>query len=155
MLKSLVGRTAVRRALLVAGALMLVACDDDDPIDPGPATTWAADLDGTGTYDAVTGSITVIANSVAFDASIEIADAPANAEFKWGIFEGTCAAPGTRIGAAALYADLEADANGDASEEAEGAGGMSPDDDYIARVTDETGQTAIVVACSALVEDDA
>ncbi len=155
MLNSLAGRTAVRRALLVAAALTLVACDDDDPIDPGPATTWAADLDGTGTYDALTGSITVIANSAAFAATIDIADAPADAVFEWGVFEGTCATPGDRVGAATVYADLEADANGDASEEVEGAGGMSPDDDYIARVTDETGQTPIVVACSVLVEEDA
>ena len=36
-------RTAARAFVIATAAVLVGACDDDDPIDPGPSHSWAAD----------------------------------------------------------------------------------------------------------------
>lgn len=144
-----------RPALLLAAALTVGACDDDDdPIDPGPATEWAADLSGEGDYEDVTGAIIVLASDDALAAEIEIDGAADGDVFAWGVHEGTCATPGERIGDADAYPDLEAGANGAATAEADQDVGLESGQHYIIQVTEEGGDEPVVVACSALSEVD-
>lgn len=148
------GSMAVRAVMVATAAMLATACDDDDPIDPGPSHRWAADLAGSGEYDGVTGEVLVTANSVAFSADIEIAGAAAETVFSWGVFAGACDDPGNRIGAASLYADFQVDANGAGAENAEGTGGMISGDDYVAQLTTEVAEEDVVVACAELVEEN-
>ncbi len=146
------GRTLVRAVVIATAAFAASACDDDDPLDPGPSHTWAADLAGGAGFEAVTGDLLVTANSVSFSADLEIAGAEPAAVFSWGIFAGACDDVGDRVGAASLYADVVADANGAGVEEAIGTGGMVSGDDYVAQLTTEVAAADVVVACAALVE---
>ena len=149
------GSTAGRAVMVATAALLATACDDDDdPIDPGPSHTWAAELAGEGEYEGITGEVVVTANTVAFSADIEIAGAEPETVFSWGIFAGTCDDVGNRVGAASLYADLETDENGAGAEDAEGTGGMISGDDYIVQLTTEVEEEDVVVACAELVEED-
>lgn len=143
-------RTAVRSAVLIVTALVFAACDDDDIVDPDPPISWEAALTGTGNFEDVTGAAEVISNSTAFAAEIAIDDAPADAVFAWAVMEGTCAAPGDRVGAADAYPDLEVNDDGAATAEADDSVALVEDDDYIVVVTDESGDDPVTVACAAL-----
>jgi len=140
--------------VVAAAAFLVAACDDDDPIDPGPSHSWAADLAGEGEYEGVAGDLVVTANSVSFSADIEISGAEADGVYSWGIFAGSCDALGTRVGAASLYGDIEADGDGNGAEEASGTGGMISGDDYVAQITTEVAEEDEVVACAELVEEE-
>lgn len=64
--------------------------------------------------------------------------------------DGTCAEPGDPLGSASDYADLEADAEGDATAQAEVSGALAEDGDYVVLVTDESGEDPVTAACGAL-----
>jgi len=128
----------------------LAACDDDSPTDPVVPVEWEAQLAGAGVYEDIEGLAAVSSTATSFDAAIEIANAEEGAEFTWRVAEGTCAAPGDRVGAADRYPDLEVGADGTAGAEADVTGALDEDGDYIVRVLDETGQAPVTVACGAL-----
>ncbi len=153
-IRSFFGGRATARALVITAALLAVACDDDDPIDPGPSHSWAAALAGEGDYDGITADVVVTANSVSFDGDIELAGAEPDSVFTWGIFQGACDDVGNRVGAASLYSPIEADANGAGADNARGTGGMTSGEDYIAQLLTEVDEEDVVVACEALVEED-
>lgn len=137
-----------RLALIVFAATAVVACDDD-PTDPD-TLTWEADIEGVGEFDEVTGIAEVVSGTSSFVAGIEIAAAPADAEFAWTLRAGTCAAPGAAVGAAAGYPALEVDDEGAADAQANIASTLDEDEDYIVFVTDESGEESVTVACGAL-----
>lgn len=142
-------RVAVPSALIVT-ALAFTACDDDDLVDPDPAITWEAELAGTGAYEDVTGAAAAVSNSTAFAAEIAIENAAVDAVFTWAVMEGTCAAPGDRVGAADAYPNLEVDDDGAATAEADDTVAMDEEGDYVVIVTDESGEAPVTVACAAL-----
>jgi len=153
-IRSFLGGRATARALVITAALLAVACDDDDPIDPGPSHSWAVALAGAGDYAGITADVVVTANSVSFDGDIELAGAEPDSVFTWGIFEGACDDLGNRVGAASLYSEIEADATGAGSDNARGTGGMTSGEDYVAQLLTEVDAADVVVACGALVEED-
>ncbi len=148
------GRTAARAFVIATAAVLVGACDDDDPIDPGPSHSWAADLAGEGEYEGFAGDLVVTANSVSFNADLEISGAEAERTYSWGIFAGSCDDLGNRVGAASLYGDIEADDDGNGAEDASGTGGMISGDDYVAQVWTEVEEEDEVVACAELVAAD-
>ena len=146
-------RVAALAAALFVSSAVFTACDDD-PTTPVTPVEYQAELVGAGEHEDVEGLATVTARSTSFDAEIEIANAEADAEFTWQVASGTCAAPGSRVGSAAQYDDLEVGEDGTASAEAEVPVGLSASGSYIVRVLDESGDEPVTVACGALETDD-
>lgn len=147
-------RLAALSVALLACTIALAACDDDSPTDPVVPVEWQAQLAGVGEFADVDGLAAVSSTATSFDADIEIANAEEDAEFTWRVAEGTCAAPGARVGAANRYPDLEVAADGTASAEADVTAALDEDGEYIVSVLDETGQAAVTVACGALEIDE-
>lgn len=143
-------RLAALSVSLLASTIALAACDDDSPTDPVVPVEWEAQLAGVGEFEDVEGLAAVSATSTSFDAAIEIANAEEDAEFTWRVAEGTCAAPGDRLGAADRYPDLTVEADGTASAEADVTASLDEDEDYIVTVLDESGEDPVTVACGAL-----
>ena len=146
----------VRRfaALPIAMLLFAAAACDDDSSEPGDPIEWTADVAGVGTFDEVEGTATVLSTSSAFEAAIEIASAPADTSFVWRVATGTCTQPGTIVGTADRYPELETAANGSAEAEANVTAALNPSGSYIVRVTDESAATPVTVACGALNVED-
>ncbi|HEX2167126.1 MAG TPA: hypothetical protein VHG09_07790 [Longimicrobiales bacterium] len=143
-------RLAGLSVAVLASTLALAACDDDSPTDPVTPVEWEAQLAGVGEFEDVEGLAAVSSTATSFDAAIEIAGAEEDAVFTWRVAEGTCAQPGDRIGAADRYPDLEVEADGTASAEADVTAALDEEEDYIVSVLDETGEAAVTVACGAL-----
>ena len=140
---------ATRRAaaiLTVLAAVTATTACDDDGTGPSDPVLWEADLTGA----VLDGVADVSAQSNGFTATIEIANGTEDDVFTWRIAEGTCAEPGDRIGAEAIYPDLEVAADGTAEAEATVAFALEEDGDYIAAVLDESGAQPAYVACGAL-----
>lgn len=146
---SRVRRFASLTVSLVASTVVLAACDDD-PVDPIVPVEWLATLTG----DDVEGVASASAAGNSFDAAIEIENAEEDAVFTWGVYAGTCAAPGARIGAADRYPDLEVAADGTAEAEAEVNAALDEEDPYIVRVLDESGAQTVTIACGVLEVDE-
>jgi hypothetical protein len=137
-------RMVARAAILLASVAFTAACDDATaPEDP---VLWESELAG----DEVEGLADVSAASGSFAVEIEIANAEPEAELTWRVAAGTCAAPGTRVGAANRYPVLEVDANGLAEAEAVVPAALDEEEDYIVAVLDESGAQPVYVACGAL-----
>lgn len=143
-------RLAALSVALLASTIALAGCDDDSPTDPVVPVEWEAQLAGVGEFADVEGLAAVSATATSFDAAIEIANAEEDAAFTWRVAEGTCAAPGDRVGAADRYPDLEVEADGTASAEADVTAALDEDGEYIVSVLDEAGQAPVTVACGAL-----
>jgi hypothetical protein len=146
-------RLAALSVSLLASTIALAACDDD-PTNPVVPVEWEAQLAGVGEFEDVEGLAAVSATSTSFDAAIEIANAEEDAEFTWRVAEGTCAAPGDRVGAADRYPDLTVEADGTAAADADVTATLDEDEDYIVSVLDETGEDPVTVACGALAIDE-
>lgn len=144
------GRKSTLLVLPLVTAFTLAACDDDDATNPPLDTEWAATLVGVGTHGEVDGTAVVESNSTRFVAEISITGATAQADFGWTLARGTCATPGTALGAANRYPELDVASNGSAAAEASVPVGLDEDEDYIIRVFDVTGTTTVTVACGAL-----
>lgn len=133
-------------------SLAVVACDDDSS-GPGTPIEWQAELAGVGEFEEVEGTAAVISTRSALEATIELANAPADATFAWTIATGTCAQPGTAIGAATRYPELEVSEDGAAEAEADVPAGLNSAGSYIVRVIDDSGESPVVVACGALAKE--
>jgi hypothetical protein len=143
------GRKSTLLVLPLVTAFTLAACDDDTT-NPPLDTEWEATLVGVGTHGEVDGTAVVESNSTRFVAEISITGATAQADFGWTLARGTCASPGTALGAANRYPELDVASNGSAAAEANVPVGLDEDEDYIIRVFDVTGTTTVTVACGAL-----
>lgn len=150
---SVTRRFAAYAIPLIASTLMLAACDED-PVQVVVPDEWQAELAGVGAYEDVDGLAAVSSISTAFEATIDIASAEEGAEFTWRVAEGTCGAPGDRVGAADRYPDLEVEADGTATAEANVTAALADEDDYIVAVIDESGEDPVTVACGALAIDE-
>jgi hypothetical protein len=138
-------RVASLTIAVLASTTVFTACDDD-PTDPVDTIEWLAELTG----DEVEGIAAASSVQTSFEAAIEIENAEEDAVFTWGVFAGTCAAPGARVGAANSYPDLEVAANGTAEAEADVTAVLTGNGAYIVRVIDESGAQPVAVACGAL-----
>jgi hypothetical protein len=146
-------RLAAYAVPLFVSTFVLAACDDD-PVQVVPPVEWQAEIAGVDAHEAVEGLAVVASTATAFAAEIEIANAEEDAVFTWRVAEGTCANRGDRIGGANRYPDLEVEADGTATAEAAVTAALDEDEDYIVAVYDESGATAVLVACGPLAVEE-
>jgi hypothetical protein len=142
-------RVATLCSALMVSATAFAACDDS-PTTPVTPMEYQAALIGREGHDEVEGIASVTARATSFDAEIEIANAEADAVYTWQVATGTCTQPGSRVGAADRYHDLEVAEDGTAAADAEVPIALSSSGSYIVRVLDESGDEPVTVACGAL-----
>lgn len=142
-------RVATLSSALIISAIVFAACDDS-PTTPVTPVEYQAALVGSDEHDEVEGIASVTARAISFDAEIEIANAEADAVYTWQVATGTCTQPGSRVGAADRYDDLEVAEDGTAAADAEVPVALSSSGSYIVRVLDESGDEPVTIACGAL-----
>lgn len=142
-------RVTTLSSAFIVSAAVFAACDDS-PTTPVTPVEYQAALVGTDGHDEVEGSASVTARATGFDAEIEIANAETDAVYTWHVATGTCTQPGSRVGTADRYDDLEVAEDGTAAAAADVPVALSSSGSYIVRVLDESGDEPVTVACGAL-----
>ena len=137
--------------VMTAAAAFMVACDS--ATDPAVYPEWTGELEGATGYEQVEGDVEVKSKGSTFTAKIDVTGA-AQGAYRWEVAGGTCAQPGSRVGAAAAYTNLDVGQEGTASRNVTVTGTLNGTSTYHAAVFRMVDDARVDVACADLERDN-
>ena len=140
------------RVLYAAMAALLLTSSACSEVTAPEITLWEGSLspEAPATVAGTTAAVSQFGRTLA---SVRIRQATEGVDYRWGIFTGTCAAPGTLQGGTALYPLLTPDAAMTAEGETSLPGQLSAGGQYVVQVLEiGEGGSEARAACGTLLE---
>ena len=124
------------------------------PVELVEVVTWEADLlPAAGVEEDITGNVAMVANEFTTQIGIGLSG-EADGRYTWAVHEGSCAAPGSRVGPADAFPPLELGDDGNGSASMLLNRRVDPDPAYVAVVRVGTDVSGLPKACGTLVRGD-
>ncbi len=127
---------------------LLLATSCSLAVDPPEQTLWEATLEPAPGYPKASGRAAAVGRSGGTEASIAVEGIEGEVKLAWMIRAGDCDAPGSRVGPAAAYPELQVGSSGSATVDTFVEARLTRDGRYHVVALAQEGDTN--VACGAL-----
>lgn len=135
-------RSFTRYGLLLVGAGFALQGCVHDVVAP-TQTVWETNLMSSLEYPDVSGTAAAVSANGGTQASVRVEGLP-NGSYRWGVYRGTCAEPGSLLGETETYPGLSGGPSGSSTADAAFTVFMNARGAFLAQVLNSTGTR---VAC--------